>query len=137
MSAVALFSISANSLSSWTFRRSCPLETLWLREQNSSLILRNPWYAGNGSYRLALPSFLQFMNSFLICAFNCRTLFCNRGFWGILALWLSERCPATYRAFIGNLDSFCYRQDSKAFTEAHLSYKTRSQLYFDNSISLT
>ena len=39
-------------------------------------------------------------------------------------------------AFIADLDSLCYRENSRAFTEEHLRYKTRSQLYFDNSISL-
>ena len=30
-------------------------------------------------------------------------------------------------AFIADLDSFSYRQNSRAFTEEHLLYKTRSQ----------
>ena len=68
---------------------------------------------------------------------------CNGAFGGILVLWLRERCPANFRdllphrniAFIADLDSFCYRQNSRAFTEEHLSYETRSQKFYDNSIS--
>ena len=29
---------------------------------------------------------------------------CNRGFGGILVLWLSERCPATYRDLLHQVD---------------------------------
>ena len=35
-------------------------------------------------------------------------LLCNRGFWGILALWPSARCPATYRDLLHQVDQIFF-----------------------------
>ena len=38
---------------------------------------------------------------------NC--IVCNRGVWGILALWLSERCPVTYRDLLHQVDHIFFK----------------------------
>ena len=63
MSAVALFSISANLISEVAGTLGVPV--LWKRpgcENETVLKLRNPCMVRDGSYRLALPSFLDFFH---------------------------------------------------------------------------
>ena len=64
---------------------------------------------------------------------------CSRDFWGSVAKPEVPRyLPGSFTssgpallhrniAFIVDLDSLSHRQNSKAFTEEHLSYKTRNQ----------
>ena len=85
-------------------------------------------------------NFRNIFSTYIILRAQCHS--CNRGFWGFFSSAAKREVPCylpgsftssgpdlLHRniAFVVDLDSFSYKQNSKAFTEEHLSYKTRSQ----------